>query len=611
MSELNILTFTWNVGNASPVDGEISGWLPKGGGNLDLVVVGTQENGGWDKSKRTTRGSVASEQAASGQGASVTSPATPPKPAAGDAIQLADISVASTTGAWETMLEQRLGDKWMLVHHVELMQMRLCVFCLRANKDLVRNVQTAKSATGIGGAVGNKGGLVIGFTYGTTSFGFVSSHLAAHMGKTAARNADYWEVLRETRKQIGVSRHVDATASFDHVFWVGDLNYRIGNAATPGAAAAREGGEGDDEDDSPTPTPKPLERRASDSEQLKDTPKDFEAALALIKAKKYAQLLETDQLRQAQAQGTAFAGFKEGAIAFAPTFKVERGGGASYKQQRVPAYCDRVLWRSMPTLAQAVVQTHYGSVTSVTTSDHKPVVALFKVTPTVKVAALPPAVAERFPVVRLRDVRVFLKGDEIDFMSKRCDPYAVFVSHPFGLLGADAPATAIVKSSDRMSAAALAELPRDERTRAVLRTALTTKGKSDEQLHGYTWQWADKHLPLLRLAVAEAQLKHVALVVAMFDRDYASFDDSLGTVTIPLGRPPGARGTAEAYEFDVALEVPWEHGVGAMECTVAVSLGGQIESALGAAKKDRVGAAALSHSKLVRQKSCGGECEVQ
>jgi hypothetical protein len=136
-----------------------------------------------------------------------------PMPAGGDAIQLADISVASTMGAWESMLEQRLGNKWMLVHHVELMQMRLCIFCRRANKDLVRNVQAAKSATGIGGAVGNKGGLVISFTYGTTSLGFVSSHLAAHMGKMADRNADYWEVLRETRKQIGPSRLADATAA--------------------------------------------------------------------------------------------------------------------------------------------------------------------------------------------------------------------------------------------------------------------------------------------------------------------------------------------------------------------------------------------------------------
>jgi hypothetical protein len=420
------------------------------------------------------------------------------------------------------------------------------------------------------------------------------------MGKIAERNADYWEVLRETRKSIGQSQLTDAATSFDHVFWMGDLNYRLENPSNSASAGAA----GADEDSRSTSQQRP-------GDEVKDTPQDFEAVQAMIKAKKYEQLLEFDQLRLAQAQGTAFPGFKEGAIAFAPTFKVERSGGVTYKDKRVPSYCDRVLWKSMPSCSQAVLQTHYGSMTSVNTSDHKPVVALFKVTPSATVGALPAAVSARFPVVRLRNVRVFLKGKEIDFMSKRCNPYAAFVSQPHGLFGADTPVTAVVKSSNRLSAAALAELPTDERTRAQLRTALTTSGVRDEQLHGYTWQWDDTHLPLLRVATTEAQLKHVNLIVAMFDRDYASKDDSLGNLAIPLGRPAGARGGAEAYEFDVSVQVPWEHGIGAIECTVSVALGGEIEAALAAARKDRVGTAAMVHSKLAGQKGCGRACSVQ
>ena len=50
--------------------------------------------------------------------------------------------------------------------------------------------------------------------------------LAAHAHKLSARNAHLQEILRETRKSIGTPE-LDLTAEFDHVFWMGDLNYRI------------------------------------------------------------------------------------------------------------------------------------------------------------------------------------------------------------------------------------------------------------------------------------------------------------------------------------------------------------------------------------------------
>ena len=38
------MIFTWNVGNAMPIESELATWLPLGGGDYDVVVVGTQEN---------------------------------------------------------------------------------------------------------------------------------------------------------------------------------------------------------------------------------------------------------------------------------------------------------------------------------------------------------------------------------------------------------------------------------------------------------------------------------------------------------------------------------------------------------------------------------------
>lgn len=55
--------------------------------------------------------------------------------------------------------------------------------------------------------------------------------------------------------------------------------------------------------------------------------------------------------------------------------------GLRYKQNRVPSYCDRILWRSMPARLGAVTQTCLRSVPAMSTSDHKPVVAAFEVRP--------------------------------------------------------------------------------------------------------------------------------------------------------------------------------------------------------------------------------------
>ena len=97
-----------------------------------------------------------------------------------------------------------------------------------------------------------------------------------------------------------------------------------------------------------------------------------------------------DQLKVAQARGEAFSGFREGTLAHAPTFKVERKVGFQYKDQRVPSWCGRVLWKSMPRRRQhraAVLEAFLG----VSTSDHKPVAATFSIepSPTVETPARP------------------------------------------------------------------------------------------------------------------------------------------------------------------------------------------------------------------------------
>jgi hypothetical protein len=76
-------------------------------------------------------------------------------------------------------------------------------------------------------------------------------------------------------------------------------------------------------------------------------------------------------------------GFEEGPLDFPPTFKYDPGctGGSVderlYNEQRVPSYCDRILWHSLPARRSMVRLVEYGSLDGLVSSDHRPVRAVF------------------------------------------------------------------------------------------------------------------------------------------------------------------------------------------------------------------------------------------
>lgn len=150
----------------------------------------------------------------------------------------------------------------------------------------------------------------------------------------------------------------NASDEFDITFFGGDLNYRI-------------------------------DGKKDEVEELVTTPAFF------------SRLLANDQLLKEKARGNVFAGFQEGKLAFRPTYKYEipketpiprqrvetvnsvpnplgYQDGIKGKKARIPAYCDRVFFRTPQhsKVSKAVVSL-YTDVQEVTTSDHRPVVSLF------------------------------------------------------------------------------------------------------------------------------------------------------------------------------------------------------------------------------------------
>lgn len=199
----------------------------------------------------------------------------------------------------------------------------------------------------------SKGCLAASWSRGGIDLCVVNAHLEAGHGKLSVRN--------------GMQGKLEARyprAPRQLLVEVGDLNYRLEASG-----------------DFTEPTKAEPEGSAEFNEE-------FEFLVRCCEAGDSAKLTNRCQLLQARASGAAFVGFEEAELTFAPTYKrepVEEGAAAEatgaprYDRQhrRLPAWCDRVLWRPGDDLA--VSTSHYAAVESAVYSDHRPVHAILRV----------------------------------------------------------------------------------------------------------------------------------------------------------------------------------------------------------------------------------------
>uniref|UniRef100_A0A8D3E575 phosphatidylinositol-3,4,5-trisphosphate 5-phosphatase n=1 Tax=Scophthalmus maximus TaxID=52904 RepID=A0A8D3E575_SCOMX len=189
---------------------------------------------------------------------------------------------------------------------------------------------------------GNKGAVGVSFLFNGTSFGFVNCHLTSGSEKVLRRNQNIVDILRLLSlgdKQLGA---FDISLRFTHLFWCGDLNYRLDL--------------------------------------------DVQDILKHVSKREFEELMCADQLTRERHKRKAFLNFKEEKIAFPPTYRYERGSRDCYLWQKyktsgvrvnVPSWCDRILWKSYPEMH--IICTAYGCTDDIFTSDHSPVFATFQV----------------------------------------------------------------------------------------------------------------------------------------------------------------------------------------------------------------------------------------
>ncbi|WFD08063.1 phosphoinositide 5-phosphatase [Malassezia vespertilionis] len=231
-------------------------------------------------------------------------------------------------------LNARVQDAFVVLRHELLFATAVLLFTRQSLLPDVRNIEASTRKTGFRGMTGNKGGVGVRLDVHEMSLCIIGTHLAAGATNVEERNSEFGAI------ESGLQFMRGKTAlGHDHVFWAGDLNYRL-DRLTSEQVRAMVG-----------------EMGAADSRALET-------------------LRSHDQLLHAQRAGLAFAGYKEGPLDFAPTYKYDLDTDVydSSEKYRAPAWTDRILCKSAEGAGDVDI-LQYGRV-EVRWSDHRPVYVL-------------------------------------------------------------------------------------------------------------------------------------------------------------------------------------------------------------------------------------------
>ncbi|KAK4482609.1 hypothetical protein RD792_009773 [Penstemon davidsonii] len=384
LENVRILVGTWNVGQGRASHDALMSWLGSAVSDVGIVVVGLQE-------------------VEMGAGFLAMS-------AAKETVGLEGSSIGQW---WQDHIGKALdeGSTFERIGSRQLAGLLIAIWVRKSLRTHVGDLDVGAVACGLGRAIGNKGGVGLRLRVFDRIITFTNCHLAAHLEAVNRRNADFDHIFRSmsfTRSSnllnnaAGMLRYLVLSCSLvfsTYLFW---LLYSFGLPWTLSIAA----GVSSSTQMLRTPngaTVNPDEGKPDLAEadmvvfcgdfNYRLFGISYDEARDFVSQRSFDWLRERDQLRAEMKAGKVFQGMREALIRFPPTYKFERGkpglgGYDSGEKKRIPAWCDRILYRDnrsnateecsleCPVLASILL---YEARMDVTESDHKPVRCKFNV----------------------------------------------------------------------------------------------------------------------------------------------------------------------------------------------------------------------------------------
>ncbi|XP_019433309.1 PREDICTED: type I inositol polyphosphate 5-phosphatase 12-like isoform X2 [Lupinus angustifolius] len=377
---VGILIGTWNVGQGRASQEALHSWLGSIVSDVGIVVVGLQEvdMGAGFLAISAAKETVGLEGSAMGQWW---------LDAIGKALE-------------EGKAFERMGSR-------QLAGLLISLWVRKNLRTHVGDIDAGAVPCGFGRAIGNKGGVGLRIRVYDRIMCFVNCHLAAHLEAVNRRNADFDHIYRNmvfsrSSNLAGMVPYLFLScllAFSTYLFW---LLYSSGFpfllSVTAGVSTAVHTLRGTNALGVTSEEPKPELSEADMVVFFGDFNYrlfgiSYDEARDFVSQRCFDWLREKDQLRAEMKAGKVFQGMREALIKFPPTYKFERhqpglGGYDSGEKKRIPAWCDRIIYRdtrSAPVsecnldcpVVSSILQ--YDACMDVTESDHKPVRCKFNV----------------------------------------------------------------------------------------------------------------------------------------------------------------------------------------------------------------------------------------
>ncbi|XP_062219083.1 type II inositol polyphosphate 5-phosphatase 15-like isoform X2 [Phragmites australis] len=333
---MKVLVGSWNVGQEKASHDSLRAWLRLPTPEVGVVVIGLQEveMGAGFLAMSAAKETVGLEGSPNGEW-------------------------------WLDVIGQILKDhSFVRVGSRQMAGLLIAIWVKINLKQFIGDIDNAAVACGLGRAIGNKGAVGLRMRIYDRSICFINCHFAAHMEAVSRRNEDFDHVFSSMTFSTPSSGFLTTSVSgsaaqllrgpngsrlpelsdTDMVVFLGDFNYRLYGIS-------------------------------------------YDEAMGLVSRRCFDWLIENDQLRAEMRSGRVFQGLREGKFKFPPTYKFEKhtAGLSGYdcsEKRRIPAWCDRILYRDSRASSEIECSLEcpvvcsislYDSCMEATDSDHKPV----------------------------------------------------------------------------------------------------------------------------------------------------------------------------------------------------------------------------------------------